>query len=199
MTDFGLIERVFLARHGQTEWNRVRRRQGQLDSPLTPDGLANATQLAQLIARQPVDAVFSSPLGRAVTTATVFADVFSLDVVLVTELQEVHHGAMAGLTNDEIDVLYPGELLRRSEDKYGWRFPEGESYADADLRAAAALAVISGSRSRFPLVVSHEMIGRMVMRNLLGLAVPDALALSHPHDVLYSIDPATKHWVELGA
>lgn len=197
--DLGRIECVLLARHGLTEWNRVGRRQGQLDSPLTPAGLANATQLAQLAMLHPVDAVFSSPLGRAMTTAAVFAETLNLDAVPVDELQEVNHGAMAGLTNDEIDVHYPGELLHRSGDKYRWRFPEGESYADANLRAATALTVISDSGCRFPLVVSHEMIGRMVMRNLLDLTVQEALGLSHPHDVLYRVDPGTKHWAGLRA
>jgi broad specificity phosphatase PhoE len=196
---FGLIERVYLARHGRTEWNTLGRRQGQLDSPLTPEGLASAMQLAQLIARQPVDAVFSSPLGRAASTAAIFADFLKVDVVVIDELQEVHHGSMAGLTNHQIDAGYAGELLRRRHNRYQWRFPGGESYADADRRAANALASISRLGSRFPLIVSHEMIGRMLIRNLLDLSPGDALAVDHPHDVLYCIDPATKQCTDLRA
>jgi broad specificity phosphatase PhoE len=85
------VEQIFLARHGQTEWNLAGRRQGQLDSPLTPAGVASATRLAQLLRRQEIDADFTSPLGRAVSTATLFADALGLEVELIDELQEVHH------------------------------------------------------------------------------------------------------------
>lgn len=51
----------------------------------------------------------------------------------------------------------------RQQDKYHWRFPGGESYADADHRAARALGQIAGQRVRRALIVSHEMIGRLLM------------------------------------
>ncbi|MCA1699224.1 MAG: histidine phosphatase family protein [Actinobacteria bacterium] len=65
------MEQVFLARHGETEWNRIRRRQGQLNSPLTAEGLAGAHRIAALVATLPIDSVLSSPLGRASETASV--------------------------------------------------------------------------------------------------------------------------------
>jgi broad specificity phosphatase PhoE len=79
----------------------------------------------------------------------------------------VNHGRMAGLTREEIEASFPGALARRAEDKYRWRFPGGESYADADGRAGTALARIDAAGPRHPLIVSHEMIGRMLLRHLL--------------------------------
>ena len=182
------FELVFLARHGETEWNRQRRRQGQLDSPLTSGGLAQARRLGIVVADLPVDGVFSSPLGRAATTAGLVATELGIAVTIVEDLAEIHHGEMAGLTTSEIDRRFPGEMRRRAYSKYEWRFPDGESYADADLRARAALSHIASHGARRPLVVSHEMIGRMLLRNLLQLDTADALTWNHPHDVIYRVD-----------
>jgi probable phosphoglycerate mutase len=179
---------VFLARHGQTLWNRQSRKQGQLDSPLTPAGERHAADLGRLTGTFDVDLVASSPIGRARTTAQISADAVGRTVLVVDELAEVHHGEMAGLTSAEANVRFPGALDQRALDKYYWRFPGGESYADADQRAAAALSRIAQTGSRRPLIVSHEMIGRMLLRNLLGRRPADVLDTKQPHQVVYRVD-----------
>ena len=100
--------------------------------------------------------------------------------------------SFSGLTNDEIDARWPGERERRAVDKYEWRFPGGESYADADRRVARALDAVRLRPSRRPLLVAHEMVGRMVQRHLLGLDPVAALARRHPHDVVFEIDPRSR-------
>jgi probable phosphoglycerate mutase len=67
------FERVILVRHGETEWNRLGRRQGQLDSPLTSEGERHARAVASLVASTAVDSIFSSPLGRAHRSALIIA------------------------------------------------------------------------------------------------------------------------------
>lgn len=184
------LDQVFLARHGQTEWNRARRVQGRLDSPLTELGEWQARWLARTIARLPgIDGVFSSPLGRAMSTAAFYAEALGAQVTVIEDLTEVHHGAWGGLTRSEIETRFPGMNERRQQNKYHWRFPDGESYADADLRAGRALAAITGHGTRCPVIVSHEMLGRMLMRRLLGADPAIALSWSQPHDVVYRIDP----------
>jgi broad specificity phosphatase PhoE len=185
---------VFLARHGQTEWNLERRRQGQLDSALTAAGVEHAHRNASLLQEHAVDGIFASPLGRAAATAGIIGGHLGLAVTVLDDLTEVHHGRFAGLTDGEVD---PGHWRRRAADKYRWTFPDGESYADADVRAGHALALIGGHAVRRPLIVSHEMIGRMLMRHLLALDPRRALACAHPHDVVYSIDPRTRAVEEL--
>lgn len=181
------LEYVCLARHGQTEWNQQGRRQGHLDSSLTPAGVLQAERNADLITSLPVDAVFSSPLGRALATAGIIAARLGLPVEVVEELREVHHGRIAGLTDAEIERDFPQVAADRARDKYRYRFPEGESYADADRRSGEALRRIEATGARRPLVVSHEMVGRMLLRNLAGLDIRTALACRHPHDVVYRV------------
>jgi len=138
---------------------------------------------------QAVDAILTSPLGRARRTAEIIGDQLGLAVRIANELTEIHHGDFAGLTDAEIEARFPGALRERSADKYRWRFPGGESYADADLRAAGFL---SGLTARRPLIVAHEMIGRLVQRHLLGLDPASALATAQPNAVIYAIDPLTR-------
>ena len=67
------LEEVYLVRHGKTEWNLTGRRQGQLDSPLSESGTTEIQRTAKRIKSLPVDGVFSSPLGRAISTAQTYA------------------------------------------------------------------------------------------------------------------------------
>ncbi|WP_240745187.1 MULTISPECIES: histidine phosphatase family protein [unclassified Microbacterium] len=181
-------ERLLLARHGQTVWNVEHRLQGQLDSPLTDEGIAQAHAIADRISHVGVLTVCSSPLGRALRTAVIIADRLGAEVIEVPELADLHHGALAGMTWDEIDAEYPTAREERAANRYGWAFPGGESYAQARSRARKALSSCGWASEGTPLVVSHEMIGRMLRAELRGLDASNALGLRHPHGVVFEID-----------
>ena len=157
------FDQVAIVRHGETEWNVLRRRQGQLDSPLTRRGRDQARAMAATVTTMRADSVFSSPLGRARATAETISKALGEPVQVVDELREVDHGDMAGLDATEIDERWPGAMAHRERDKFDWRFPGGESYRDAAARARAALAVVASSTPRRPLIVTHEMVGRMLV------------------------------------
>jgi probable phosphoglycerate mutase len=167
--------------------------------PADADGDRSGPGPRGRVAGEGVDAIFASPLGRARTTARIIADELGLDVVVIDDLAEVHHGHFAGLSNQDIELRYPGALARRAADKYRWRFPGGESYADADVRAGRALATARGYPARRPALVAHAMIGRLLQRHLLGLAPEEALALRQPNDVIIVVDPRTRARWELRA
>lgn len=181
-------ERLFLARHGQTTWNLEHRLQGQLDSPLTSEGVAQAAAMAEHLADSGVVTVCTSPLGRAFRTAIIIADRLGADLIEVPELAEVHHGILAGKTWDEIDAEFPGAREERAANRYGWAFPGGESYAQARARARKALSSCGWASSGVPLLVGHEMIGRMLRAELRGLDATTALALRHPQGVVFEIE-----------
>lgn len=183
------FDRLLLVRHGETKWNRAGRRQGQLDSDLTAKGRRDAVSVGDALVGRHVSAIFSSPLGRARQTAGIVATRIGTSVQVIDDLAEVHHGAMAGLTDVEIEERFPGELRRRAADKFDWPFPEGESYAHAMARAEAALAQVAATGAPSPLLVTHEMIGRMLLRSLFGLSVEEALSLTLPHRVVIDARP----------
>jgi broad specificity phosphatase PhoE len=123
------------------------------------------------------------------TSAAAFADALGMPVQALDDLSEVDHGELSGLTHAEIAAAWPGQAEARARDKYFYRFPGGESYADADARAGRALAWIARSGVRAPLLVSHEMIGRILLKNLAGLGRLEALRLSHSSDMVYRCVP----------
>ena len=182
---------IFVARHGQTEWNVAGRRQGRLDSPLTDQGVADARRVAELARPLRLDAIFTSPTGRAARTAAIVGEVVGLEPIPVEGLAEIDIGAFSGMTDDEIEQQTPGELAVRAADKFNWRFPDGESYADADRRAGAVLAGLAELPARRPLLVTHQMFGRALERNLLGLQPYDTLELSILHGTIVHLIPAT--------
>jgi probable phosphoglycerate mutase len=184
------LETVYLSRHGETEWNVSRRRQGQSDSPLTPDGIDQARAIAMIASHLPIDRIFTSPLGRATATAVIAGHATGVPLEIVDDLAEVDHGQFAGLTNDEIEARHPGVLAERAGQKYTWRFPMGESYHDADTRAGRALEYMHAAGSRRPLLVTHEMVGLMVLRRLLDLTPEAALARSLPHGQVLEVVPS---------
>jgi broad specificity phosphatase PhoE len=98
---------ILLARHGETDWNRERRVQGHTDRPLNDEGRRQALALADELAGEPVDAVYSSDLVRAHETARVVAERLGLDVTVLPDLRERDFGTWEGLTDEEILERFP--------------------------------------------------------------------------------------------
>ena len=96
-----------LVRHGEADWNVERRVQGHSDRPLTQTGFAQAQALADQLADEPIDAVYSSDLARAHDTARVIADAHGLRVETLPELRERDFGTWEGLTDDEVFDRFP--------------------------------------------------------------------------------------------
>jgi probable phosphoglycerate mutase len=117
-----MTTQVLFIRHGETDWNRIKRIQGHVDIPLAASGLAQAEQLAQRLASEArqgarLDAVYSSDLLRARQTAQPFADALGLPVHLREGLRERGFGAFQGHDGEQISVKYPAEYaLWRSHD-----------------------------------------------------------------------------------
>ena len=92
----------YLARHGQTEWNVEQRIQGQLDSPLTAEGIDQAKSLAEQCIDLNISTILTSPLGRAVETATICAERLGLTPHLIAGFEERHFGVWQGLLVSEV-------------------------------------------------------------------------------------------------
>jgi len=127
--------RLWLVRHGETDWARERRHTGRTDVPLTPAGEEEARRLGVRLAGERFDRVFSSPLGRAVQTARLSG--FGARVVLRDELVEFDYGEYEGLTTPEIRAQNPGWDLFRDG------CPGGETVAAVAERVRPFLATVT--------------------------------------------------------
>lgn len=94
---------LYLARHGQTEWNTEHRIQGQFDSSLTQKGEVQAINLASLCLPLNITRILTSSLGRAVQTASICAKQLQIEMTIVEGLKERHFGTWQGLLTPEVE------------------------------------------------------------------------------------------------
>ncbi|MDT0442228.1 histidine phosphatase family protein [Streptomyces johnsoniae] len=160
--------RLLLVRHAETEWHRDNRYAGARSDPdLTAHGLRQVDALAKGVLAERVEAVASSPLRRALRTATPAADALGVPVDVVPDLREADFGALEGRTRAEAD---PGLVRRFLADPVAHPFPGAEPPRDAAARTAAALRDISARHAgRTVLVVGHSTALRLALCALLGL------------------------------
>jgi broad specificity phosphatase PhoE len=172
---------VYLARHGETLWNTERRFQGHLDSPLTARGVEQARRLGQRLAAEPLRAVYSSDLGRTVSTAEQVATPHGLTVQPHQFLREIDTGEWTGLDRDAVrDHPTWGPLLDDYR-KRPWlaRLPKGETVGEVQQRGLAFLKEIAPRHAGQAIaVVAHHVVVETILAHALGVPL-EGLWLPH--------------------
>lgn len=103
------MTRFFLVRHGETEWNRIHRIQGSSDIPLNDTGRSQALKVGGVLSRHRFDLIVSSPLSRAMETATIIARRLKMPLPLpLPAIVERHYGEAEGATREDLDARFPG-------------------------------------------------------------------------------------------
>jgi broad specificity phosphatase PhoE len=150
------VTTLLLARHGETDWNRDGRWQGQTDTPLNERGRAQAHELAAQVAGNGITAVYASDLARARETGAIVADRLRVPLRTDLRLRELHFGGWEGMTTPEIEDRYPEEVERWRADDGSNAFAGGETYVQMSERVVAALIDISAAHPHEDvLVVLH--------------------------------------------
>ena len=151
---------IFLIRHGETAWNAERRLQGHLDIPLNEEGMRQAAALARALAGESIDAIFSSDLSRAGSTAQAVAELHGLPLHTDPALRERCFGAFEGLLYAELEARYPEAHAQwRDRDPHA-RYPDGERRADtftefAQRAVRAVCRIAEAQRGKRIVIVSH--------------------------------------------
>lgn len=181
---------IFLVRHGETEWNLVRRYQGWLDSPLTAHGLGQASAIGRCLRTIPeaaAAAIVASPIGRARRTAELIqAELPGAGAIEYDDrLREISLGSWDGLGYRDIDALAPGTFAAE-DSRWEWYFrsPDGESYDGFAARVGDWLA---GVEERTLVVVTHGVVTRVLRGLYAGLPRAAALRLPVPQDRFYRL------------
>jgi broad specificity phosphatase PhoE len=146
---------LYLVRHGETDWNAQRRIQGSTDIPLNAMGRAQAATTGRLLARREWDGIYSSPLSRAMETASIIAEEVGLDrPQTIDAIVERNYGAAEGLNWVEIDQQFPGDTV----------VPGRETHPEVAARVLPALTALASSRPGTALlVVTHGGVIRSVL------------------------------------
>jgi broad specificity phosphatase PhoE len=164
------VTRLYLIRHGQTDWNAEGRYQGQIDSTLSERGREQSAQVAAALASVPLRAIYSSPLSRARDTAAALAAVHGLPVLTLDRLREVGMGEWEGLTSEEITARF-GDILRaRRRDPERVTPGGGETLAELRARGVEAVReIVACHPGETVAAVAHGGLNKTIL-----LAVLDA-------------------------
>lgn len=127
-----------MVRHPQTELNRARRYQGQIESPLTDFGMRQAAALAHRLRRIPFSAAIISPSDRTRTTANTILSGRSVPITDDPRWAETRHGRWEGLTYQEARARYPAEAAQRFSNMLHGKPEGGESLAEVRVRVSEA-------------------------------------------------------------
>jgi len=158
--------RILLIRHGETEWNRLHRFQGRSDVPLNEMGIAQARALAGAVQSEPLVAIYSSPLSRALETARIIHGLHpGIPLVIEGELVEMDLGSFDGMDAGAWASKHPDFLRAWQEDPAGVRMPGGETLAEVQSRAVRAIHRVT--RDHAPgdhlLLSSHNFVNLTIL------------------------------------
>ncbi len=163
--------RLWLIRHGETDWNAAQRIQGRTDIPLNAAGERQAECVAEFLSAQTIHAVYSSDLSRAIQTATPLSKKLGLEVRQVSAFAERDFGIFQGLTSDEIAKAHPADYDRWQSREPSFAPAGGESLLLFRARVEAALeSLVQQHLGESVAVVTHGGFLDMVYR--LGVGVP---------------------------
>ncbi len=161
---------LYLVRHGETDWNRTHRIQGSTDIPLNQTGRDQASRAAGLLARREWDGLYSSPLSRALETATIIGDGLGLgEPVQLPELVERNYGEAEGLTDRQVMRRYPGSTP----------VPGRESREEVAARVMPALLALAEAHEHGRLILAtHGAVIRTVLM-VVGAPVERGVAITN--------------------
>ncbi len=165
--------KLFLVRHGQTDWNLAQRFQGQSNIPLNETGRQQAMALADRLAGERFDIIYSSGLQRAHETANIIAR-GKIEVQTDARLREVDFGDWQGLTYNAIKESHPEALRAWENDAYRNAPPNGETLGELTMRVQSMLNhLLENCQGRNVLLVAHG--GMLQSLVCLALNLPSTM------------------------
>ncbi len=178
------MKHLYFVRHGQTEWNAIARMQGQWNSDLSALGQAQARVSGQVLSGFPIDAMYASPLDRTRQTAALINEHLDLPVTFDERIMEWDCGDWSGYLYAEVAEKWKAEWQAYQQDKFHYRGPNCENYPDMFARARPFLQEVLATSHEHIAIVSHGMIGKVMIAELLGMDEDETLAISQPNDVI---------------
>ena len=160
---------IILVRHGETEWNVVEIFRGRIDIELNETGLRQTELLAEYLRHLKIEAIYSSPLKRALVTAQTIANYHQISVDIASGLIDLDFGKWQGLPHQEVKDRYK-ELYT------GWGshpdrviMPGGESLDDVRNRSVHVVDEVIARYEGTVILVSHRVVNKVLICALLGL------------------------------
>lgn len=164
--------KLYLVRHGESEWNILSKVQGQSNTNLTSVGREQAKKVAKRLVEEKIDIIFSSDLNRALDTARIIGKTFGLEVNTFEELREIKFGIWEGLTTQEIVDKYTKEHLIWMKEPHNLNLPEAEKLIDLQERLLRIVnTIMKDNKDKNILIVSHGASIKALILGILGIDI----------------------------
>ncbi len=191
------VRNVYFVRHGETVYNKEKRLQGWIDSPLSEKGEQQVRRVALKVKSMNTGVQFAyvSPLGRARQTAEIYENELGIELQVIDSLKEVSFGDFEGNTLAELDVKFPGLWKARQADKWNYCPPGGEANKHAVPRALEVVRTIEEHSSEEPLlIIAHFAINRLVISLLAKILPEETMKMDVPHETIYRAQNVNGSW-----
>lgn len=176
---------IYVIRHGKVKIEDNQRRYiGQLDLPLSEEGIQQAQRLRKILEPVNVSTVFSSDLSRCRHTAEIIAGGKTVKNIVRKELREINMGEWEGCTFADIVRRFPDEFKARGADIGYYRVPGGESFADCYKRVITAFHESITSSSGNILFVGHAGVNRLLLSYILGMPLANIFKIRQDYGCL---------------
>ena len=160
---------IILTRHGETEWNVAEIFRGRIDIELNETGRKQAQLLAEYLSHLKLEAIYSSPLKRALKTAEIIADHHRLGVEIAPGLIDFNYGEWQGQPHQEVKDKYKGLYAQWINRPDQVKIPAGESLDDVRERALEVINRVVARYKGTVALVSHRVVNKVLICALLGL------------------------------
>jgi len=173
---------VYLLRHAEpVRQDQIKRYLGQSDPVLSSRGERQAEQIAAVLGKKDIEAVYSSDLLRAEKTARIIASKLASPVIIMKELREINLGEWEGKSFDEVAAQNRNEFILRGKDIENHCPPGGESFADLAERAVPAFEKAVENSNGNIVIVAHAGVNRVILCHILQLPLRSLFALKQDY------------------
>ena len=186
-------KRIILVRHGETDWNKQGRFQGQIDIPLNQNGKSQATAASQFLKNIPIHKAFCSSLSRPKETAQIILKEHQgIQILIKHNLMEIGHGQWEGKLESEIKACWPDLLQKWKISPNKVQMPEGENIQEVSQRSIIAWEEICNELkdNETALVVAHDAVNKTILCHLLGLTPSEIWMIKQGNGGITVIDLA---------
>ena len=173
--------KIYLTRHGLTEWNVNRIMQGWGNGELTEKGVNDAKALGRRLADVKLDKVYSSTSKRAYETAHYIIGERKISLIQDDDLREMHFGDWDGRIRDEIEAEYPEEFKIFWETPHLFETETGETFEQLRKRAVDVFErIINENTSGTILIVTHSLFLRVLLTHLKNIPLSEVFKATPP-------------------
>jgi len=163
------MTQIIVARHGETQWNVSEIFRGRRDIGLNETGIEQAELLGDYLIDLGIEAIYSSPLERALDTARSVAKHHGLNVNVAPGLNDFNYGAWEGLTHQMVRDKYTRLYEQWLKEPHLVKIPEGESLGEVRERAKSVVDGVVAKHSGTVVLVSHRVVSKVLICSMLGL------------------------------